>query len=103
MASRWMQSKLAIMAKQRKFTPSSTHNRGGHSLAAAQVKSAALAWLCDGYSGVVTVAKKGKSLTAIGKSRRAFNGATYGDGRRRGALELCGWNEAARFTLIKQA
>lgn len=85
MASRWMAAKLAKMARDRKRDPVMiTLNRAGHTTEMADRVSRETAEIVSKFNGVTTVGVVGRPLRAIGKTRREFDGRTFGDGRRRG-------------------
>jgi hypothetical protein len=102
MASRWMQAKLAIMAKQRKFEPRDTIHRAGHSLAASEARSAEISELVQGFSGVVTVVESGKPPVAVGKNRRSYSREVGARGGVVRQLDLHEWSETAAWELVRR-
>ena len=127
MASRWMQAKRAIMARNiiKPTDPNARppeRPRAGHTIERSNHLSQEVAALAANYTGVVTVCDKGKPLIAQGKGKRQVDapakldqykggGSKYEPKRKRpddlvaplrGAMVCCAWNETARFTLVKR-
>jgi len=117
-----MQAKRAIMQRSRTFTPHDTKHRAGHTIERSNHLTQETATLVSAYTGVVTVCEKGKELARMGKNKRQIDapakldqykggGSKYEPKRKRpddlvaplrGAMVCCGWDEAARFTLVKR-
>lgn len=81
MASRWMQAKLAIMARARKDIAHSLE-RKGHPVATANNIAASVAPLVEKYNGVKVLGLKGRPLKAVGKGQRQLDTRTFGNGER---------------------
>lgn len=98
MASRWMQAKLMKMAQARKLALAQPGNepskhRGGHTLEVAAAKAKEAHELCAGYTGVVTVCEPAdvrwrQDVGIAGKTGRAYDRRTYGNGERRVGLDM---------------
>jgi hypothetical protein len=115
MASRWMQAKLARMALDR-VNPRDPNAkpyerpRSGHTIEASNARSAELAKLCKGYTGVVTVGPKfgGKCATAAASGTHSYAYPKWnagGLGARGGsvrALDLHEWSETATWALVRR-
>lgn len=72
MASRWMQPKLAKMARDARKAPGFSH-RPGHTIATSNAKMAEVAPMVEEYNGVVTKGEVGRALIAQGKGKRQIN------------------------------
>jgi hypothetical protein len=75
----WMAAKLAIMARQRKFTPHNTINRAGHTIEAGRAKAADLST----FKGQMVKCEAGAYEPPMGKGKRRFDGRVHGNGQRR--------------------
>ena len=91
MASRWMQSKLAIMRRNRApYSPDSTRNRPGHTVELSNHLTAATAelvkaWEAKGHKAVKIM--PGPRAQVVGKRRATFNAGGTGPQIKRPALQ----------------
>ena len=97
MASRWMQAKRAIMARNI-INPTDPNARpperprAGHTIERSNHLTAELATLVAAYTGVITVRKPGREMVAQGKGKRQFDAPSkldqFGCGRGDGSARL---------------
>jgi hypothetical protein len=88
--STWMKAKMAKLAAERRaaFNPETTVRRPGHTIERSNALVAEISALTEKYTGVVTLCptkdiRAREDVGVMGKTKRAFDGRTYGNGARR--------------------